>query len=197
MGDLSKKAQEKFLWKDWGRVAVYIDNANLIHSASDLGWFLNFQKFLNFFRKNAKKFVEIRFYDAVDKNNKKQAGFQSKIERMGYQLVIKDLKFIKSQDGRFIKKGDCDVDLVVDAIRMRRRYDTLILVSGDSDFTALVKYLKKDCKKGVVVISTRGHISRELIDASEGNYIPLGLLKNRCKLRDYRKIDPQKSRKAR
>jgi len=45
-------------------------------------------------------------------------------------------------------------------------YDTAVLLSGDSDFAALIKYVQKHDKK-VISISTRGHISREIIQSAD------------------------------
>jgi len=44
------------------------------------------------------------------------------------------------------------------------QFDTLVLFSGDSDFEYLIKLLKSKNKR-VIVISSRYHIARELIES--------------------------------
>ncbi|MCX6713486.1 MAG: NYN domain-containing protein, partial [Candidatus Vogelbacteria bacterium] len=58
-----------------------------------------------------------------------------------------------------------DVEIAVDAIRLLDKYDTFCLFSGDSDFTYLVRYLKKNKKKFIVIASGQVfHTLAELAD---------------------------------
>ena len=41
-----------------------------------------------------------------------------------------------------MKKGDWDVGLAVDAIKLSGKLDAIVLVTGDGDFVPLVEYLK-------------------------------------------------------
>jgi uncharacterized LabA/DUF88 family protein len=52
----------------------------------------------------------------------------------------------------------------------KNSYDTFLLFSGDSDFEALIKYLKRNNKK-CLAFSTKSHISIELI--KEAKFIDL------------------------
>jgi len=56
--------------------------------------------------------------------------------------------------------------MAADMIDLMPAYDTSILMSGDSDFAPLIKYLQKHGKR-VVALSTRNHISREIIQAAD------------------------------
>lgn len=58
-------------------------------------------------------------------------------------------------------------------------YETAILVSGDSDFAPLIDKMKQKGKK-VLVMSTKNHISKELIERAK--YIDLKKLKRKIKL---------------
>jgi uncharacterized LabA/DUF88 family protein len=57
---------------------------------------------------------------------------------MGIETKTKDLQVFAGGS----KKGDWDVGLAVDAIKMAPRLDTVIIVSGDGDFIPLVQYLQ-------------------------------------------------------
>jgi uncharacterized LabA/DUF88 family protein len=77
----------------------------------------------------------------------------------------KKIKFIKDKTDLAYgghHKGNIDVDLTIDAVHFRDDYDTFVLLSGDSDFESLIKYLKA-FKKRCIVMSTKGHVSIELL----------------------------------
>ena len=69
--------------------------------------------------------------------------------------------------GIYIRLPKCnfDVEITVDAIRLKDQYDTLALFSGDADFVSLARYLKKNGKK--VVLFKGGHITSDLRNAAD------------------------------
>ena len=67
-----------------------------------------------------------------------EASFFDALLKAGLELRMKDLQVYA--DGT--KKGDWDVGMAVDAIRMASFLDVVILVTGDGDFLPLVDYLK-------------------------------------------------------
>ncbi len=73
----------------------------------------------------------------------------------------------KEMGGEDHRKANFDVELAVDVIDLSRNYDTLLLLSGDSDFVALVRYLHRKGKRAFV-LSTRGSVAKELVDESDG-----------------------------
>lgn len=97
-----------------------------------------------------------------------------KLKKYGYQITAKEVKFIKLKNNQSLPKGNLDVELALDAYRLKDNYQTLILMSGDSDFAYLLDLIIKE-KKQIIVISTRGHISKELL--GRGKYIDLPKLK--------------------
>lgn len=152
-------------WSDYGRIAVFIDAANVIYSLKDLGWQVAYKKLQKYFKENC-KLVDIYFYYSTHKDNTRQANLLAMLTRKGFKVVFKEVKIIKLKNGQFIYKGNCDVELVIDAIDSLAKYDTAVLLSGDSDFRALVKYIQRHNKK-VIAISTRNHVSREIIETSD------------------------------
>lgn len=56
--------------------------------------------------------------------------------------------------------------MVVDAVARMHEYDAAVIMSGDSDFVSLVNLLKGQTKR-VVVISTRWHIAKDLVNAAD------------------------------
>jgi len=158
-----RKKKKQFNWKSLGRILVCIDAANLENSVKDLGWWVDYKKLYNFFKKQT-KLVEVRHY-CVRFNNQQHEKFLTVLKRAGIRLVTKPLKIIKKEDIERgdIRKANFDVEIAVDTLLLSGKYDTFVLFSGDSDFDYLIKVLKKEERKTVIVISTKHHISRELI----------------------------------
>lgn len=152
-------------WAQYGRIAVFIDAANVIYSLKDLGWQIAYKKLQKYFQQNC-KLVDIYFYYCTHKNNIGQANLLAMLSRKGFKVVFKEVKIIKLKNGQFIYKGNCDVELVIDVIDNLSTYDTAVLLSGDSDFKALIKYIQKH-NKNVIAISTRNHVSREIIEVAD------------------------------
>ena len=73
----------------------------------------------------------------------KRVKFLIKIQSFGYILRLKPVKHIKSYDGSIKMKANCDVDLTFDVMRLEKKFDNLLLLSGDGDFEILVKYFKE------------------------------------------------------
>ena len=156
---------EKINWKQYNRVAVFIDVANVIYSLKKLNWRIDYKKIQKYFRKES-KLVDIYFYYSTKKENSGQANLLEMLARKGFQLRVKEVKIIKMKNGEVLLKGNCDVELAIDVIDLMPAYDTAILLSGDSDFAPLIKYIQKHGKK-VIAISTRGHISKEIIQSAD------------------------------
>ena len=153
-----------------GKVLVIIDAANLESSVKSLGWWIDYIKLGDLFDKQ--KLVEIRDY-CVHHGTDNQNNFFTFLKKNGFTLITKPLKIIKQSD---IEKGDLrkanfDVEIALDVMKLADKFDTLVLFSGDSDFDYLVRKLR-DKDKLVIIVSTKHHVSKELI--SSGNkYIDL------------------------
>jgi len=84
----------------------------------------------------------------------------------------KELKRISiiTADGEAIEeKGNMDVEIAVDAMHHFRNYDKAIFFTGDSDFLALITYLRVGGKK-VFIYSSKNNISQELKTGGDGYY---------------------------
>ncbi len=98
---------------------------------------------------------------------------------LGFQVTKKPLKRIKLQDehGAIIlwtdgnpcyqEKWNLDIELAIDVVSRNMDFDTMILMSGDSDFLPLVNFLRRKWKKSYV-LSSYGHISTELRTGGDG-----------------------------
>jgi uncharacterized LabA/DUF88 family protein len=156
-----------------GKVVVFIDAANLESSLKDLGWRMDYGKLYQYFSKN-NNLVRISYYSARF-DNIGHDNFLTVLKRSGFKLITKKVKNI--YNGKYtLNKANFDVEISLDAVSIIDQYKTLILFSGDSDFDYLVKHLKLNNKK-VIVVSSQYHISNELVTCCD-KYIDISKLEN-------------------
>jgi uncharacterized LabA/DUF88 family protein len=119
------------------RVAVFIDVQNMYYSGMNL-----FRKKLNFgmvLKRAVFGRQLIRAFAYVIKAGMPdEQTFRDALYNIGFEVKIKDLQVFYGGH----KKGDWDVGIAMDTIRMAPKVDTIVLVSGDGDFADLVTYLK-------------------------------------------------------
>lgn len=158
------------------RVNVFVDASNIYFSQKKIKWQIDFEKFLQYF-KTEFNLKTIFYYTARDKSSLKQNKFLLFMEKTGYVIRSKNIKFIKNkQDGKDgFYKGNLDVELTIDVLETKDQYDTLILVSGDSDFEPLLELMKVKYNKKCLVMSAKHSISIELIKCAR--FINIGKLR--------------------
>lgn len=159
-------------------VYVFIDASNLWEAQKIKGRFFDFEK-LKFFLKDFHKATEIKifYYTAYPANGTRDYSLEGK--HKFYTYLKKGLKFtvrkkelkripIHNDIGDSIKeKGNMDVEMTIDVIHFKKEYKEAILFTGDSDFLALVNYLKNANKK-VYIYSSENNISEELRTGGNG-----------------------------
>lgn len=149
-----------------GKVYVFIDAENLFYAQKTFGWKISYQKLINYFQKECGKETKCFIYKGVDETNTKQKKFLDMLDINGYILRTKVVKKIKKKDGGYKWKSNLDIELALEMVELKKNFDTAILMSGDSNFAIVLDKLKKDGKR-VLVMSTRGHIARELLDRAK------------------------------
>jgi len=158
-----------------GKVYVFIDGANTFYAQRILGWKISYSKLMRYFKKECGEDVKCFIYAAYDENKQSEQKFLDMLDINGYILRTKAIKKIQISHNRDKHKGSLDVELALEMVELTDKYDTAILVSGDSDFGPPIDRIKKK-GKWIIVMSTKGHISRELIERAK--YINLKKLKN-------------------
>ena len=151
------------------RVGVFIDTQNLYHSARNLyearGNFGAVLRDAVAGRKLVRAVAYVITTEAGDEKN-----FFEALEKLGIETKTKDLQVFSSGT----KKGDWDVGLTVDVMKMANRLDTVVLVSGDGDFIPLVKYLQHHTGTQVEVVSFGKSTSGKLREAAD-DFVDLSL----------------------
>lgn len=133
----SKQVKHSFIKHKDQRVGVFVDVQNLYYSAKNLYQAkVNFGALLDHCVANR---LLIRAVAYVIKGPQSQDdNFFTALEHQGFEVKAKDLQVFAGGT----KKGDWDVGLVIDAIKMSRALDVVILISGDGDYIPAVEYLQ-------------------------------------------------------
>lgn len=141
------------------KVGVFLDVQNLYYSARAM--YDSYVNFSNVLETAIGKRIPIRTIAYVIKSEApKEQGFFDALSKIGLEINSKDIQIFAGG----AKKGDWDVGIAVDAIKIADRIDVVVLGSGDGDFIPLVTYLKEN--RGCIVegISFGRSTSSKLIE---------------------------------
>lgn len=150
------------------RVGVFIDTQNLYHSARNL-----YKARVNFgaVLKEAvagRKLVRAVAYVITSEAGDEKLFFEA-LSKLGIETKTKDLQVFYGGS----KKGDWDVGLAVDAIKLAPKLDAVVLVAGDGDYVPMVEYIQSFGTQ-VEAISFGKSTSGKLRDAVD-DFIDLSL----------------------
>lgn len=112
---------------------AFIDSQNLYLAIRDLGWKLDYKKFRVYLAEKygiKKAYMFMGFLPA----NQELYSF---LQTVGFVLVFKPIL----EDFQGNVKGNCDAELVLQAMIDFEKYEEAIIVTGDGDFYCLVKHL--------------------------------------------------------
>jgi uncharacterized LabA/DUF88 family protein len=134
------------------RVAIFIDGANLYATAKALGFDIDYKRLLAFFRTKG-QLVRAMYYTALaeDQEFSSIRPLVDWLDYNGYTMVTKPTKEFTDALGRRKIKGNMDIELTVDAMRLVEHLEHVILFTGDGDFRALVAAMQMHgCRVSVV-----------------------------------------------
>jgi uncharacterized LabA/DUF88 family protein len=119
------------------RIGVFVDVANLLYSARNQRMSIDFGRLLDFLRGN-RRLIRAHAYAPTNPDPHAEQTFLSAVKGVGYRITTKNYKTFASG----ARKADMDLDLCMDIVRLvdAGALDTVVLVSGDSDFLPLLEY---------------------------------------------------------
>src|SRR5688572_20961690 len=140
---------------DEQRVGVCVDVANMYYSAKAM-----YQKKVNFkaVLENAvgnRNLIRAIAY-VVQADIPEEGNFFDALEHIGFEVKAKELQIFYGGH----KKGDWDVGIAMDTIKLAPKLDVVVIVSGDGDFIPLVEYLQSLGQKVEVVAFGRSASSK-------------------------------------
>ena len=164
------------------RTISIVDFGNVEKWKNSLGWMVGIQELALLVKhfSQGSRFLRRFYYGAdygQDDSNTIMVPWSEAILRRaninGFEVINKRVKYIHSVKNvmGFEKKCDLDVDMAIDLIQERNNYDEIVLFSGDGDLVRALKYLKKIYGKKNIVMSARGHIGKEVIEAKANGIV--------------------------
>ncbi len=141
---------------------AFIDAQNLHVAVRHLGWTIDFPVFRKFLQTEyhvERAYLFIGFREEYTE-------LYSDLQSAGFILVLKPT--IKARDGTV--KGNCDADLVLQAMIDLPDYDKAVIITGDGDFASLVRYLKEQGKLAVLLAPDK-HRYSGLLETAAGEQI--------------------------
>jgi uncharacterized LabA/DUF88 family protein len=162
------------------RVFVFIDASNLWQAQKAKGRLFDYEKLVKFlkliFETDSLKCFYYSAYPAEGTRDYSLDGkhkfFTYLKKGLGFTVRKKELKRISiiTEAGEIVEeKGNMDVEIAVDAMHNFKNFDTAIFFTGDSDFLALITYLRVGGKK-VFIFSSKNNISQELKTGGDGYF---------------------------
>lgn len=114
---------------------AYIDGSNLHNGIRSLGWDFDYARFRVWLSEKYLVKTAYMFLGMMPKYKE----LYKYLQECGYTLVFKEV--IYDSGGK--AKGNCDADVVVQAMRdaFENNFNKAVLVSSDGDYSPLVKFL--------------------------------------------------------
>lgn len=123
--------------------------------------------------------VELKLLD----RHLKRVRFYIKIEKFGYNLILKPVKTFYDVDGVSIRKANCDVDMAFCLMRDINAFDRVIILSGDGDFLPVLKHLKEN-KREVLILARSPRTAKEMKKFAGDKFLDFEYLRERLKRTD-------------
>lgn len=150
------------------RVGVFVDVQNMYYSAKNLyNAKVNFGTVLK--EAVAERQLIRAFAYVIQAEVGAEQEFFEALDKIGFEVRKKGLQVFYGG----AKKGDWDVGLCMDAVRLMPKIDALVLVSGDGDYEDLLQYAKSQGVRTEVIAFGKTCSSKltneadDLIDMSE------------------------------
>jgi len=147
------------------KIAVFVDVQNIYYTTRDA-----FQRQFNY-----RKFWEQLSYQgdivvanayAIQRSDDQQHKFQKALKHIGFNVKLKP--FIQRRDGS--AKGDWDVGITIDIMKVAPEVDVIVLLSGDGDFDLLLREVSETFNVETHVYGVKSLTANSLINAATTYY---------------------------
>ncbi|MGB0894546.1 MAG: NYN domain-containing protein [Parashewanella sp.] len=143
------------------KIAIFVDVQNIYYTCRQAyGKQFNYRKFWQ--RIGEQNEILIANAYAIASNNDGQIKFQDALKHIGFNVKTKP--FIQRSDGS--AKGDWDVGITLDIFEAAEQVDTIILLSGDGDFSLLLDRIKTKFNTKSIVYGVPSLTAKALIDSA-------------------------------
>ena len=112
---------------------TFIDAQNLYLGIGELGWKIDYKRFRVYLKEKYGVEKAYMFMGFLPSNRE----LYNFLQTVGFVLIFKPIL----QDNQHPIKGNCDAELVLQAMIDFKEYDKALIITGDGDFYCLVKHL--------------------------------------------------------
>lgn len=136
------------------RTAIFIDGPNLYSASRNLGFDVDYRQLLEYFTSRT-RVLRACYYSALADNDDYSPlkPLTDWLAYNGYLLITKTAKEFTDASGRKRVKGNMDIEIAVDMLKLAKRINHAVLFSGDSDFRYAVEAMQNQGVKVSVVSS--------------------------------------------
>ena len=138
------------------RTALFIDGPNLYSTAKNLGFDIDYKLLKQEFASKA-RLIRAMYYTALldDQEYSPIRPLVDWLDYNGYTMVTKPAKEFTDSMGRRKIKGNMDIEIAIDMLKMAGFLDHVVLFSGDGDFRSLVEAVQQRGVRVSVVSSLK------------------------------------------
>jgi uncharacterized LabA/DUF88 family protein len=146
---------------DGQRVAVLADSQNLYHSAQSV--YSQNIDYASLLEKavQGRELTRAIAYVIRAQSEDEERFFEALVD-IGFETKIKDIKTF----GDGSKKADWDIGMSLDAVTLANHVDTIVLCTGDGDFSRLCNHLRHEGVR-VEVMGFEESAAEDLVDAAD------------------------------
>lgn len=164
------------------KVGIYVDVENINRNG---GFGMQYDVLRKFVCRDGSEPMRLNAYMGFDKQRsqhdenyrEKIRNFFSRIRSLGYKLVEKEVKWYQDEAGNRFGKANADLDMAVDALLQSENLDRVILITGDGDFTQVIRALQnKGCRVEVIAFDNVSSDLRKETDIFISGYLIPNLL---------------------
>ncbi len=149
------------------KVAVFVDVQNIYYTVrQQYNCHFDYNVFWNKVA-YGRQLVKALAY-ATKKGDEKQTNFQKILIKIGFEVKLKP--FIQREDGS--TKGDWDVGISLDMIDYAKHVETIVLASGDGDYTTVIEKIVNEHNVAVEIYGVP-HLTATSLIQSASRYIPI------------------------
>ncbi len=168
-------------WREFvGR--VYVDVENIMRNG---GRGMRYDVLREFACRDGAQPVRLNAYLAFDEERARRDSeyrerslrFHFALRDVGFKVIEKPVQWFTNEDGIRVSKANSDLDLAVDILLQSAKLDRVLLVSGDGDFTQVVRALQNmGCRVELMAFQNISYLLRCEVDFFMSGYLIPGLL---------------------
>lgn len=137
-------------------MALFFDGPNFYSTVRSLDFDVDYKCLLQYFKERGRLLRASYFTPIADTDD--FIAIRPLVDWMqynGWNVVTKRARTLELEDGRKRIKGNTDVELVIEAIKLSSSVKHVVLFTGNKDFISLVRFLQERGVRVTIVSSTQ------------------------------------------